>query len=385
MRLSRHTGLSAAVSSVLILLTAACTNNPEPDLIPVHRPTPYEIQIPFGFPTILNIPDDNPMSREGVELGRHLFYDGRLSGHSEPDRQMSCATCHIQENAFECGIGHPVFAGGQTFGVTGIPTHHFMLPLINAVWNHSGYLWNGSVYQSNPDPGSRNIESIVYQAMIDPSEMNSDTTRVVSAIRAIPGYAPLFEKAFGSPEVSVDRISKAVAQFVRTLVSADSRFDRYLRGEEQLTPDELTGYVLFVTEEGADCFHCHGGSGNPLFTTHLFYNNGKDSVFEDPLDRFSVTADPFARGAYKAPTLRNIALTAPYMHDGRFGTLDEVIDFYSSGLKNTPYIDPLMHHVATGGNRLTDMEKAQLKAFLHSLTDTNFIKNPAFARPDSLP
>jgi cytochrome c peroxidase len=215
--------------------------------------------------------------------------------------------------------------------------------------------------------------------------MNSDTFQVVSAIRAIPGYAPLFEKAFGSPEVSVDRISKAIAQFVRTLVSADSRFDRYLRGEEQLTPDELSGYVLFVTEEGADCFHCHGGSGNPLFTTHLFYNNGKDSVFIDPFDRYSVTGDPFARGAYKAPTLRNIALTAPYMHDGRFSTLDEVIDFYSSGLINTPYTDPLMHHVATGGNRLTEAEKAQLKAFLHSLTDEDFIKNPAFARPDSLP
>jgi cytochrome c peroxidase len=180
-------------------------------------------------------------------------------------------------------------------------------------------------------------------------------------------------------------MSKAIAQFIRTFVSANSRFDRYLRGETQLTPAELSGYVLFVTEEGADCFHCHGGGGNPLFTTNLYYNNAKDSVFDDPRDRFSVTGDPMMHGAYRAPSLRNIELTAPYMHDGRFTSLDEVIDFYSSGLVNSPYVDPLMHYILNGGTGLTPSEKSDLKAFLLTLTDEGFIKNPALSKPDELP
>ncbi len=123
----------------------------------------------------------------------------------------------------------------------------------------------------------------------------------------------------------------------------------YLRGEVQLSQSELHGFVLFTTEEGADCFHCHGGYGNPLFTTHLFYNNGKDSLFtgpyEDPRDRYHVTGDPMDYGAYKATTLRNIELTGPYMHDGRFATLDDVIDFYTNHLLWSPYINPLMNHI----------------------------------------
>lgn len=366
------------------LLLVSCSHTDEIELVPVSKTTPYTIEIPFGFPTKLNIPEDNPMTVEGIELGRYLFYDGRISGQSDTSRQMSCSTCHLQENAFECGINHPKFTGGKTFGVTGIPTPHYMVPLFNQVWNHSGYLWNGAVNKDNPDPMKRNIEALTYMAIIAPHEMNSDTTSAVSAISAVPGYAELFKNAFGSEEVTIDRMGKAIAQFVRTFVSANSRFDQYLRGETQLTPSELSGYVLFVTEEGADCFHCHGGSGNPLFSTNLFYNNAKDSVFNDPRDRYAVTGDPMTHGAYKAPSLRNIGLTAPYMHDGRFKTLDEVIDFYSGELVNSPYVDPLMHYIAYGGTQLTPTEKADLKAFLLTLTDEDFIKNPALSKPEKL-
>jgi cytochrome c peroxidase len=368
-----------------VIWLSGCNEQDEVQLIPIYKPTSYEIKIPFGFPSKLNIPEDNPMTVEGIELGRYLFYDGRISGHAEPEKQMSCATCHLQENAFECGIDHPKFTGGKTFGVTGIPTPHYMLPLFNQVWNHSGYLWNGFVSNDNPDPIFQNIEALTYMSIIAPHEMVSDTLSAVGAIRAIPGYTKLFEKAFGNEDITLDRMSKAIAQFIRTFISANSRFDHYLRGETQLTPSELNGYVLFVTEEGADCFHCHGGGGNPLFTTHLFYNNAKDSVFEDPRDRFAVTGDPMMHGAYKAPSLRNIELTAPYMHDGRFKTLDEVIDFYSGGLVNSPYSDPLMHYISYGGAGLTPSEKADLKAFLLTLTDEEFIKNPAFSKPDTLP
>jgi len=372
----------------LLLFSAflnSCNHHDEIELIPVYQPTPYKIVTPFGFPTKLNIPEDNPMTIEGVELGRNLFYDDRISGHPEPEKQMSCSTCHLQENAFECGISHPKYTGGKTYGVTGIPTPHYMVPLFNQVWNQSGYLWNGAVRTDNPDPMRRNIEALTYMSIIAPHEMDSDTLSSVTMIQSIPGYPELFKKAFGSEEVTIDRMGKAIAQFIRTFISANSRFDQYLRGETQLTPSELNGYVLFVTEQGADCFHCHGGGGNPLFTTNLFYNNAKDSIFNDPRDRFSITGDPMMHGAYKAPSLRNIELTAPYMHDGRFKTLDEVIDFYSGGLVNSPYVDPLMHYIIYGGTGLTALEKADLKAFLLSLTDHEFVTNPAFSKPEVMP
>jgi len=378
---------SAYISFIIILLTSlvSCNKNNEPELKPVFNPTPYEIEIPFGFPKNLNIPEDNPMTVEGIELGRYLFYDGRMSGRTHPDSLMSCATCHIQEKAFECGIDHPKYIDGKTFGVTGIPTPHYMLPLVNLVWNHNGYLWNGFVREENPDPMLRNIEALVYMSIIAPHEMNSDTARAVETIQSIPGYPEMFKAAFGSEKVTLDRMNKAIAQFIRTIISSNSRFDRYLRGELQLTPSELNGYVLFTTEEGADCFHCHGGGGNPLFTTNLYYNNAKDSIFDDPRDRFAITGIPSDHGAYKAPTLRNIALTAPYMHDGRFKTLDEVIDFYSDQLVYSPYVDPLMHWIAYGGTRLTPKEKEDLKAFLLSLTDYDLLADPAYARPEKLP
>ncbi|MFH1936440.1 MAG: cytochrome c peroxidase, partial [Bacteroidota bacterium] len=341
------------IGGFLILLTVFVSCKKSDPQEPPFKPTPYNLEIPFRFPTQLNIPVDNPMTVEGVELGRMLFYDGRISGRTDPDSMMTCATCHLQSRSFECGIDHPKFTGGHPFGVTGIPTPHVMMPMINLVWTHTGYLWNGKVYPDNPSSGIRHLEDLVWMAIIAPHEMNSDTNRSKELIQSIPGYPQMFTRAFGSPAVTVKNMGRAIAQFVRTLISADSKFDRYLKGEAQLTPNELHGYVLFITEEGGDCFHCHGGEGNPLFTTNLFYNNGKDSVFTDPRDRFAITGNPSDIGAYKAPTLRNLLFTAPYMHDGRFSTIDEVLDFYSSGLVWSPYVNPLMHHIAAGGNQLT--------------------------------
>ncbi|MFP4471959.1 MAG: cytochrome-c peroxidase, partial [Bacteroidales bacterium] len=326
----------------------------------------------------MNIPADNPLTVEGVELGRYLFYDGRLSGRTHPDSLMSCATCHIQQNAFECGTDHPEFTGGFTHGISGKPTPHVMLPMINLVWNSNGYLWNGRVHPDTPGMIYGNLEDLVWMGVLAEHEMNGDTNRVKQLFQQIPGYPEMFGDAFGTPVVTMDRISKAIAQFVRTLISSGSKFDKYMRGEVQLSPEELRGFVLFTTEEGADCFHCHGGFGNPLFTTNKFYNNGKDSVFTDPYDRFGLTGDPMDRGAYKATTLRNIEFTGPYMHDGRFETLDEVIEFYSHDLINTPYIDPLMHHIANGGIQLTPSEKAELMAFIKTLRDEEFLTNPDF-------
>jgi cytochrome c peroxidase len=367
------------------IILSGCNNSDEVDLKPLYKPTPYKINVPHGFPTNMNIPDDNPMTLEGIELGRYLFYDGRMSGRLSEDSLMTCGTCHLQANSFECGLNHPKFIGGHPYGVTGIPTPHVMLPMINLVWNSSGYLWNGKISNNNPDPTRRNLEDLAWMSVVAPHEMNGDTNKVKEIFQNLPGYFELFSKAFGSEEVTMDRIGKAIAQFVRTLISADSKFDKYLRGEVQLSDSELNGFVLFTTEEGADCFHCHGSSGNPLFTTHLFYNNGKDSSFTDPYDRYSITGDPMNKGAYKVTTLRNIEYTAPYMHDGRFNTLDEVINFYSQQLVWSPYIDPLMHHISTGGTQLTPTEKNNLKAFLLTLSDTAFLHNPQFGKPEEFP
>ena len=368
---------------ISILIFASCTKKTEP--APEFHATPYVIQVPLHFPGEMNIPADNPMTIEGVVLGRYLFYDGRLSGRPGPDSLMSCATCHIQAHSFVCGIDHPVFTGGHPHGITGIPTPHCMLPMINLVWTNHGYLWNGMVAEDNPKVGYRSLEDVVGLVITLPQEIHGDTNRTKAMIQQIKGYPGLFSKAFGSSIVTEKNIARAIAQFIRTLISADSKFDRFMQGTIQLSGSELNGYVLFMTEQGGDCFHCHGGDGNPLFTTNLFYNNGKDSVFTDPFDRFSVTGNASDIGAYKAPTLRNLVFTAPYMHDGRFRTIDEVIDFYSSGLVWSPSISPLMHHIATGGVRLTPSQRADLKAFLLTLSDSTFITNPAFSRPSKMP
>jgi len=392
-RVKKNYGILIQGANVLIILflifmiigSGACNKNDKPIVKEVFKPTPYEIQIPFGFPNHLNIPDDNPMTVEGVALGRYLFYDGRLSGRTDPDSLMTCATCHRQVRSFEAGIDHPDFPGGHPVGLSGVQTHHVMLPLINLVWNFSGYGWNGFLWPDNPNENMRNLEDMVRLAVTAPEELDADTARVAQLFQSIKGYPELFKKAFGSEKVTFKNIEKAIAQFIRTLISSDSRFDKYMRGELQLTQSELHGYVLFTTEQGADCFHCHGGFGNPLFTTHLFYNNGKDTVFTDPSDRYAITGDPMDIGAYKATTLRNIELQAPYMHDGRFKTLDEVINFYSHNVKWSPSISPLMHHVNRGGVQLTANEKEDLLNFIKSLRDDKFLTNPDYAKPEKFP
>ena len=370
-------------------------------VIDTFQPTPYTIPEAKYFPTNLNIPHDNPMTVEGVELGRYLFYDGRISGYSSKDMLMSCATCHIQENGFEVGLDHPKFTGGKTFGLPteefpdGKPTPHYMLPLVNTVYNSNGYLWNGFVHSSNEYQGSvpynvpqeeqfhfKNIESLVWMSIAAPHEMNSTVERSVAAIDAIPMYKEKFKAAFGTEEVTYERISKAIAQFVRSIVSHNSKFHKYLRQEAELTDQEKRGHDLFFSED-ADCFHCHGGS--VLMTTNEYFNNAKDETFEeDDRDRFSVTGDPMDIGAYRAPSLINIELTGPYMHDGRFKSLDEVIDFYSEGLVYSEYVHPLMKNVREQGVQLNDVDKAALKAFLLTLTDYELIEDLQYSCPPEL-
>jgi cytochrome c peroxidase len=359
----------------LFIISYSCKKE-TPISEPAYQPTPYTFQIPTYFPTKLNIPSFNPMTVEGVELGRTLFYDGRFGGRNNTDSLISCSTCHQQSHAFESG-NHPA-------GITGVPTAHVMLPLFNLVWNSNGYTWGGAVYPGNPNASLRTLEDIVPIVIELQSEMNSDTNRSRNLIASIAGYRPLFKKAFGTEDVTFKRMSYAIAQFIRSIVSSNSKFDMYLRGEAQLDASERSGYVLFTTEI-ADCFHCHGGEGNPLFTTNLFYNNAKDTVFTDLSDHYSITGNPMDIGAFRAPTLRNIELRPPYMHDGRYATLEAVINFYSDSLKWSPSASPLMTKLPYGGAHLIPQQKADLKAFLLTLTDWSLTTNPAYGPPASLP
>ena len=314
---------SAILGFLMLLGLLSC----QPQGEEPYQPTPYELLTPLFFPSVNNIPEDNPMTVEGIALGEKLFFEER-----------SCTLCHHPEFSFE---------GGPDATLEHLGTEHTLLPLINLAWNTTGLGWKGQI---------KTLEDMVYAAYTDPLEINADTVEVVKRLQQSETYPELFKKAFGTDGITFVRVEKAIAQYVRSLVFADSKFDRYLRGEEQLNQDELNGYMLFITENGADCFHCHGGGANALFTTNLQYNNGLDASSDE---------------TFKAPTLRNIALTAPYMHDGRFSTLDEVIDFYSEGVQYSENISPLMHHVMQGGVQLTPQEKQQLKAFLNTLTDSS--------------
>ena len=360
-------------------LLSGCPQPPDEE----YSATPYTLRIPRYFPTNLHIPKDNPLTVEGIELGRHLFYDDRLCGYlgDNPDSMMSCAMCHVQAHNFDVGTNNPRFPNGKTYGLSGAPTPHSTMPLMNLAFNSEGYFWNGMIHETNPNTQQHSLEDVVLMGILAPHEMNSTPERAVYALRQNSRYPILFKKAFGTEEINMLRIQKAIAQFIRTLVSGNSKFDRYLIGTEKLTDEEMRGYLLFSTEEGADCFHCHGGNGTPLFTTNLFYNNALSSVFDDPRDRFAFTKNEQDIGAYRAPSLRNCMVSPPYMHDGRFTTIDEVIEFYNFGLQYSPYVSPLMHKLEQGGAYLTPSQVDDLKAFLNTLTDTDFLTNPKFAKP----
>ncbi|HLF34067.1 MAG TPA: cytochrome c peroxidase [Cyclobacteriaceae bacterium] len=381
--------------TILSLVFQACqTDESNPP-----QPTPYEFPELYGFPTSLNIPELNPTTVEGVKLGRYLFYDGRLSGRDHTDSLMSCATCHIQSKGFECGPDHPEFKGFP-FGLptnefpNGKRTQHVMLPLLNTVFNSKGYLWNGWVEAGNPAEGIagygfmgdpfldfRFLESVVWMAITAEDEMAGSVDKTVEMVSSIPLYKSLFRDAFGTEEINIERISKAIAQFVRTLIAYRFKFYKYVIHEAELTPSELSGSELFYNET-ADCFHCHGGS--LMMTTTDYYNNAKDSAYDKNDDRYSVTGNRYEKGAFRAPSLINCEINGPYMHDGRFKTLDEVIDFYSEGLKYSDYVSPLMKFVQYGGVHLTTEQKADLKAFLLTLTDHELLTDPAYSCPAEL-
>lgn len=361
-RINKNTNLTGrfivfvVFTAMALLFAIGCKKEAEKDPEPTKpwNPTAYELIVPQGFPDIL-IPDENPMTEEGVALGRRLFYDPILSA----DDSQSCASCHIQSHGF---------AESSRFstGVDGITGKRNAMALINAPWFRS-LNWDGS---------AASLENQAFEPVTNPIEMHNTWPNAVEKLKAHSHYPDLFFDAFGTTDFDSTHVVKALAQFERTLISSNSKWDRYLRGEVQLSQSESRGFEVFFSEKG-DCFHCHS---TILFTNNEFHNNGLNSVFADS-GLFNVTGNPNDIGRFRTPTLRNVVFTAPYMHDGRFETLEEVIDFYSEGLQYSPTIDPLMKNVDEGGVRLTEEEKFNLLAFIKTLTDSSFVNNPAFANP----
>jgi cytochrome c peroxidase len=328
--------------------------DPQPLYLP-KKFTPYPFQMSATFP-IPDLPRDNPLTVERVELGKKLFFDKRISANG----MESCADCHSPEKAFTDGRITARGAEGK-FGP------HNTMPLFNLAWK-SEFFWDGH---------AQSLRQQVLQPIQNPIEMHQTLTNLVMKLAcANDDYPALFNATFGSPKITPEKIALALENYLLTLTSFDSKFDRVLNGEEKFTPQEQHGFELFSTEYdprrgqfGADCFHCHGG---PLFQSQSFANNGLDATFSD-IGRAKVTGRGPDIGKFAVPSLRNVALTAPYMHDGRFQTLEEVIEHYCTGIKRSPTLDPNLARHPDGGVPLSEADKKALVAFLKTLTDEKYL------------
>ena len=333
-------------------------------------PCSNELSLPIDIDPILGFPlpnnsNANPLTEAGINLGRHLFYDPIMSS----DGTVSCASCHKQEYAFG---DKSQFSSG----VGGILSDRNTPPIINVIFHSQLFDWDGK---------SHSLETQASRPIFNAHELNnSDWCEVISKLSNSTLYQDLFCAAFGIEKIDSIHVLNALAQFERTMNSTNSKFDQFLQGQYTLSSSESNGLTIYNSEKG-DCFHCH-----PLYLTtdNQFRNNGLDSLFYD-LGRFNVTNNPNDRGLFKTPTLRNIEFSAPYMHDGRFNTLDEVIEHYNSGGFDSPTVDPLMKYIYTNpysipnetGLYLTDQEKSDLKAFLLTLSDESFINNSNLSNP----
>lgn len=329
-----------------------------------HNTTPYPFPNLLFFPK-MPVNASNPVTIEGVELGRHLFYDPILS----MDSTLSCAGCHKQESAFS--------DGPNTFskGINGDLMTRNTMPLFNLAW-YPALFWDGR---------ATSIEDQAFHPVRAHNEMNLNWKEAERRINQSSFYKKMFQRAFGNQPIDSILIARAIAQFERSLISYNSKFDRIIRGEANFTADELKGFELMNDTRKGGCLHCHSSDGDALGTSMKFSNNGLDAIFS-PADYSDkgygiITGKQTDMGLFKIPSVRNLAFTAPYMHDGRFKTLDEVLDFYSEGVNQSVNVDSKMEFAHRGGAHLTCDEKRQIISFLNTLNDSTFITTPAFSNP----
>lgn len=308
---------------------------------PVHFPEPT-----YRFST-------NEITAEKFALGRKLFYETKLSRNNT----ISCGTCHIQTAGFT-HHGHDVSHGIEDrLGKRNSPS------VANMAWSKS-FFWDGGVTDLDLQP-------IV--PITNPVEMDETIPDVLQKLRNHPEYPKLFKRAFGTEEINTERLMKALSQFMVMLVSADSKYDRVVRKTgEQFTPEEQSGYVLFQQH----CSSCHQ---EPLFTDESFRNNGIGIGYNGDEGRATVTLNESDKYKFKVPGLRNLSYTSPYMHDGRFLTLEAVLEHYTKRVKDVQNLDPLLKRDSVLGISLTTAEQTDIIAFLKTLNDPQFISNKKFA------
>ncbi len=321
---------------------------------------------PQGFPEMV-IPENNPLTEAGIELGRHLFYDPILSR----DSTIACASCHFPSAGFSDN-------NALAIGIDGQVSPRSSMSLLDVGFFNNGLFWDGR---------SDNLEEQVPDPIVNPLEMHSMLPDVVNDLKNHENYPKMIRKAFGIKqvdEISIDHVSKSVSQFMRMIVSSgESKYDRvFAPGSFELfTDEELNGYDMFFDLSfdvpDAECGHCHNA---PLFTTNQYFNNGLQEdqgnlSFPDN-GRGNITGRRIDNGKMRAPSLRNIAMRTPYMHDGSLNSLEEVVEHYNSGGHPAENRDPLIRPLG-----LTESQKSDLIAFLHTLTDTAALNNPQLSNP----
>ncbi len=307
---------------------------------------------PQNFPTPAYHFETNEITKAGFELGRALFYDPILSGNNT----ISCGSCHIQTSAFT-HHGHSVSHGiYDRLGTRNTP------PIMNLAWS-TGFMWDGGVFDLDLQPVAPITNHV---------EMDDTVNHVLDKLRSSAKYPPLFQKAFGSPEITSVTFLKALSQFMLMCVSSNSKYDSVMRSQASFTSDEQNGYLLFQQK----CSQCHK---EPLFTDHSFRNNGIKPSNVNDLGRYNITLQQADKYKFKVPSLRNLSYTPPYMHDGRFLTLDAVLDHYTDGVETATNPDPMLLQNPKPGIAINAEEKAQLLAFLQTLNDRSFLLDKRFS------
>jgi len=325
--------------------------------------TPYPFSGLEHFPP-MPVNRDNIVTLEGADLGRYLFYDPLLSR----DSSVSCASCHQQQFAF---------ADGKKFGtgIDGKIQKRNTTPLFNLAW-YNAFFWDGR---------SPTIEQQVFVPVSGHEEMDLNWKAATKRINANKFYRIKFKDAFGEVIIDSVLIAKAIAQFERTLISNQSKYDRVLRGEDIFTHDEREGFIIMNEMVKGDCLQCHTTDADALGTTGKFSNNGLDNISD--ANKFTdkglgaITGKITDNGKFKIPSLRNVGFTAPYMHDGRFNTLEEVVNFYSEGVNKCANIDSKMEHAHQRGVQLDSVQKKQVITFLLTMNDSLFVKDVRFSNP----
>ena len=335
---------------LILPLLWSCTNDDED-----YTNLPLEFKVPSNFPPLAYNISNNPPTQKGFELGKKLFYDGRLAS----DGVVSCGFCHIQENAFT-HHGH-TFSHGVNDAVGTRNT-----PSIQNLGYQTAFMWDGAV---------NHLDLQYILPFTNPVEMNGDFSSAITMMKGDAEYQKLYKLAFADGQINSENMLKALGQFMLMVTSSNSRFDKYRRNEAggTLTQQELSGYAIFNQK----CASCHA---TDLFTDNSFRNNGLSvNPALNDVGRYRVTELDQDLHKFKVPSLRNVEKTAPYMHDGRLLTLEGVLDHYSSEVVDSATLDPILKQNGTLGINLYTTEKSALIAFLKTLTDTQYLTDKRFS------